>query len=145
MSTQPAALAEFQRQRTAAHRAAVSEAIRALNAGCEAINVSAVAARAGVDRSYIYDHPDLLDEIRQLGGGSRALVRRPIEERGSQASLQARLATAHAELARLRAENRDLRHHLEEALGARWDAQRTPRSNGTRDEPELKSGSYICS
>jgi Family of unknown function (DUF6262) len=128
MSTQPTALAEFQRQRTATHREAVSRTIRTLNASCEAISVSAVAAGAGVDRSYIYDHPDLLDEIRQLRGDSQAVVRRPIKERGSQASLQARLATAHAELARLRAENRDLRHHLENALGAHWDAQLTPAS-----------------
>lgn len=124
MSTQPTALAEFQRQRTANHRDAVLKAIRHLGASCEAINVSVVAARAGVDRSYIYDHPDLLDEIRQRReSDSRPVTRRPLQERGSQASLQARLATAHAELARLRAENHELRRRFEDTLGAHWDAQ----------------------
>ena len=42
---------------TATHRDAVLRAIRRLNASCEAINVSTVAARAGVDRSYIMSTP----------------------------------------------------------------------------------------
>lgn len=135
MSTQPTALAEFQRQRTATHREAVLQAIRHLNASCEPINVSAVAARAGVDRSYIYDHPDLLDEIRRRRQNDpRPATSRPIQERGSPASLQARLATAHAELARLRAENRELHRRLEDTLGTDWDAQLAPRPHtpGTR-------------
>lgn len=128
MSTQPTALTEFQRQRTATHRDAVLQAIRHLNASCEPINVSTVAARAGVDRSYIYDHPDLLDEIRQRRHNDpRPAGKRPLQERGSQASLQARLATAHAELARLRAENRELRRRLEDTLGSDWHTQLAPR------------------
>lgn len=124
MSVQPTALAEFQCQRTATYRAAVLKAIRHLNTSGETINVSAVAARAGVGRSYIYDHPGLLAEIRQRRDRDpRPADRRPLQERGSQASLQARLATAHAELARLRAENRDLRRHLEDTLGTQWDTQ----------------------
>jgi hypothetical protein len=128
VSTQPTALAEFQRQRTATHRDAVLQAIRHLNANCEAINVSTVAARAGVDRSYIYDHPDLLDEIRQRRHNDpRPAGQRPLHERGSHASLQARLAAAHAELARLRAENRELRRRLEDRLASDWDTQLAPR------------------
>jgi hypothetical protein len=89
-----------------------------------ASRVSAVAARAGVDRSYIYDHPDLLSEIRPLRErNSSPMARRPLQERGSQASLQARLAAAHAELARLRADNRELRRCLEDTLGAQWNEQ----------------------
>jgi hypothetical protein len=124
MSAQPAPLAEFQRERSASHREAVLGAIRDLDAAGGAINVSAVAARAGVDRSYIYKHADLLAEVRRLRDRDRPTpTRRPAGERASEASLQARLATAHDELARLRAENRELSRRLEEALGAKWHAE----------------------
>jgi hypothetical protein len=127
MSAQPVPLAEFQRQRGASHREGVLRAIRDLDAAGAAINVSAVADRAGVDRSYIYNHPDLLARVRRLRDSDRpALTRRPVAERASEASLQARLAAAHDELARLRAENRELRRRLEEALGAQWDADLAP-------------------
>jgi Family of unknown function (DUF6262) len=123
MSAQPAPLAEFQRQRSADRREAVLRAIRELDAASAAINVAAVAARAGVDRSYIYDHPDLFAEVRRLRDGDRPTpTRRPVAERASEASLQARLASAHEEITRLRAENRELRRRLEEALGDRWDS-----------------------
>ncbi len=121
MSTQPAALAEFQRHRSATRREAVAKAIRSLNAASEPVNVSAVAARAGVDRSYIYDHPDLLKDIVRLReGDSRPLACRPAEERATEASLRARLAATHDELVRLRTENSELRRRLEETLGECW-------------------------
>jgi hypothetical protein len=104
----------------------VLRAIRDLDGAGAAINVSAIAARAAVDRSYIYSHPDRLAEVRRLrDGGQPAPRRKRVAERASEASLRARLATAHDELARLRGENRELRRRLEEALGAQWDAELT--------------------
>jgi uncharacterized protein DUF6262 len=124
VSAQPAPLAEFQRRRSARHRQAVLGAIRELDAAGAAVNVSAVASRAGVDRSYIYNQPDLLAEVRRLSDGDRPTpTRRPVAERASEASLRARLASAHGEITRLRVENRELRRRLEEALGAQWDNQ----------------------
>jgi hypothetical protein len=53
-----------------------------------------------VDRSYIYDHPDLLDQIRQQRDTTPVtLAPRPIAERSTPASLQARVTSAHEEIA----------------------------------------------
>jgi hypothetical protein len=101
----------------------------ALDAAGTAINVSAVAASAGVDRSY--NQPDLLAEVRRLRDEHRpGPTRRPAAERASEGSLQARLAAAHHEVARLRAENRELRRRLEEAR----------RPVGCRPRPRLNAG-----
>ena len=62
---QPEALATFQRQRSAQRRDAVIAAIRQLDSAALPVTVAGVAAQAGVDRSYIYSHPDLLEQIRQ--------------------------------------------------------------------------------
>jgi hypothetical protein len=70
----------------------VLRAIRDLDGAGAAINVSAIAARAAVDRSYIYSHPDLLAEVRRLrDGGQPAPRRKRVAERASEASLRARL------------------------------------------------------
>jgi hypothetical protein len=119
---QPDALAAFQRQRSAQRRSAVTAAIRKLDRTAEAITVAGVAARAGVDRSYIYGHPDLLAEIRQRRTAAPVpLAPRPAVDRSTLASLKARLAGAHQEIARLKAENRAMRERLAVALGEAWE------------------------
>ena len=126
---QPDALAAFQRQRSAQHRNAVTAAIRELDRGAQPVTVAGVAALAGVDRSYIYGHPDLLEEIRTRRSTTPSkLTPRPAADRGTIASLQARLASAHEEIARLKAENRTVRERLSNALGDTWEAELT----GTR-------------
>jgi len=121
---QPEALAAFQRQRSAQHRDAVTAAIRQLDRGAQPVTVAGVAALAGVDRSYIYGHPDLLEEIRTRRSTTPSkLAPRPAADRATIASLQARLASAHEEIARLKAENRTVREHLTNALGATWEAE----------------------
>jgi hypothetical protein len=131
---QPEALATFQSQRSVQRRTAVLNAIRQLDRAAHPVTVAGVAALAGVDRSYIYDHPDLLDQIRQQRGTTPVkLAPRPAAERSTLASLQARLASAHEEITRLNAENRKLRDRLAVTLGDAWQADLTdtlPRGSG---------------
>ncbi|HWJ50737.1 MAG TPA: DUF6262 family protein, partial [Solirubrobacteraceae bacterium] len=103
---QPEPLAAFQRQRSAERRNAVIAAIRKLERAGESITVAGVAALAGVDRSYIYDQADLLEDIRQRRATPVTPAPRPAVERSTIASLQARLRSADEEIARLKAENR---------------------------------------
>jgi hypothetical protein len=120
---QPEALATFQSQRSAHHRNAVLDAIRQLDRAAHPVTVAGVAALAAVDRSYIYTHPELLAEVRQRRAATPIkLARRPAADRATIASLQARLASAHEEIARLKAENRTIRERLTAALGESWDA-----------------------
>ena len=128
---QPEALATFQRQRSAQRRDAVIAAIRQLDSAALPVTVAGVAAQAGVDRSYIYSHPDLLEQIRQQRSTTVKLAPRPVAERSTLASLQARVTSAHEEIIRLKAENRKLRDRLASALGDAWQADiEVPRAAG---------------
>jgi hypothetical protein len=121
---QPEALAAFQRRRSAERRDWVIAAIRKLDRTEQPVTVSGVAALAGVDRSYIYSQPDLLEEIdRHRDATPVKLARRPAGDRATIASLQARLASAHEEIARLKAEHRSLHDRLAVALGESWEAE----------------------
>ena len=122
MSAQPPGLERFQRERSQATRAAIIAAVGELDRAGQQINISALARHVGVDRSYLYEHPDLLEQVRALGR-SRSPHRpsRPAAEQASLESLRARLEVAHTELARLRAENSELRRALERGLGERWE------------------------
>jgi hypothetical protein len=85
----------------------------------------------GVDRSYIYDQVDLLEDIRQRRATPVRPVARPAAERATLESLQARLASAHEEIARLKAENRSLRERVAIVLGDAWQAEiELPRAAG---------------
>jgi hypothetical protein len=53
------------------------------------------------------------------------MARRPAADRATVASLQARLASAHDEIARLKAENRTIRERLAIALGEAWETELT--------------------
>jgi Family of unknown function (DUF6262) len=80
------------------------------------IAVSAIARAAGVDRSFLYRHRDLLEKIHTLaveppatGEGTAPAVTR--------ASLQTDLLAAHERAARLHARIQHLEKRLSEALG----------------------------
>ncbi len=121
---QPEALAAFQRQRSAQRRAAVTAAVRKLDRAGEPVTLAGVAELVGVDRSYIHSQPDLTEQIRQLRTTTPAkLAARPAAERATITSLQARLASAHEEITRLKIENRALHQRLSVALGDAWDAE----------------------
>jgi hypothetical protein len=104
----------------------VTAAIGKLDRAAQPVTVSGVAALAGVDRGYIYTQPDLLAEIRRRRTAEPPkLARRPAADRATVASLQARLASAHDEIMRLKAENRAIRERLAIALGEVWETELT--------------------
>ena len=91
--------------------------IKALNAarkdGSE-LSVSAIARAAGVDRTFLYRHPDLLAQIHAaqtspLPGAGGAAV--------TMASLRADLVNAQVRIARLAGHNKQLEKRLSELLG----------------------------
>lgn len=132
---QPEPLAAFQATRSAQRRSAVVAALRKLDRSSQPVTVAGVAALAGVDRSYVYDHPDLLEEIRKRRCLAPQLTPRPAADRATTTSLQARLASAHEEIRRLKAENRALRARLATVLGEAWDGELTASRRGAGEQP----------
>ncbi len=87
---------------------------KALTEGTE-ISVSGIARTAGVDRSFLYRHHDLLDKLHALhaqppAGGATGPT-------ATRASLQADLLAAHERAVRLHARVQHLEKRLSEALG----------------------------
>jgi hypothetical protein len=96
-------------------RQRVLKAIDQTAAAGEELSVSAIARRAGVDRTFLYRHRELLEQVHAreaqppgLPGGGAAV---------SRASLQADLLAAHDRSARLAARIRQLEHRLSRQLG----------------------------
>ncbi|WP_083298527.1 DUF6262 family protein [Mycolicibacterium grossiae] len=79
-----------------------------------AVSVASIARAAGVDRSFLYRHPDLLANIHT----SQAT---PTSQQSgmsvTNASLRADLANAQQRIARMAAHNRQLERKLSETLG----------------------------
>ncbi|GAA4028627.1 hypothetical protein [Streptomyces plumbiresistens] len=100
------------------------------------VSVAAIARRAGVDRTFLYRHRDLLGQVHAqaaepptVPGGRGPAV--------SRASLQADLAAADARTARLAAQVRRLEVRLSEALGEQvW---RESGIGGPDDTEQLKA------
>jgi hypothetical protein len=91
------------------------------------ITFQSVARHAGVSRQWLYEQPDLRDEIDRLRGAARGQATGIKKaERASDASLRQRLATLNAENRRLREENQALKTELALAYGARRDAATAP-------------------
>jgi polyhydroxyalkanoate synthesis regulator phasin len=88
---------------------------RALTEGSE-ISVSDLARAAGVDRSFLYRHRDLLEKLHALKATPPATGQAsgPVVTR---ASLQADLLAAHERAARLNGRVQHLEKRLSEALG----------------------------
>ena len=110
------------RRQNARHKA--SQAIERLDQQGEPITFAAIAAAAGVSRTWLYRQDDLRELIGRLRANHNRPVRTPITQRASDASLRQRLDTARDEMiARLpAAENADLR-------------QRTRTTNSANSEP----------
>lgn len=83
-------------------------------AGGGEISVSGIARAAGVDRTFLYRHPDLLARVHALEAAPPAAAPGRAVTR---ASLQADLLTAHERTARLAARIRQLEQRLSETLG----------------------------
>ena len=114
-SSATSALVEGRRADSARRRQRV---IRALNDATTTggdTSVSGIARRAGVDRTFLYRHPDLLEQLHT------ANTTPPAGEPGgstvTKASLQADLANAHERTRRLTSRVHQLEKRLSEALG----------------------------
>ena len=113
--TRSAAMTQGRRADSARRRQRVLKALNdATNKG-DRISVSGIARRAGVDRSFLYRHRDLLEQIHtaetqppNTPGGGPAV---------SRASLQADLTNAHQRSIRLAAHVQQLEQRLSEVLG----------------------------
>jgi hypothetical protein len=129
MADQPAQLAAWQAARREDKRERVRAAIRRLDARGARITFAAVADEARVNRSFVYSHEDLAEEVKRLREESAGPLKpRPRRERASAASLHVRLCAAQqtnaeqrVEIKRLREENRALRDELSRLRGERWE------------------------
>jgi Family of unknown function (DUF6262) len=87
------------------------------------ISVSAIARAAGVDRSFLYRHRDLLEKIHALAAEPAAATSERAGPAVTRASLQADLLAAHERAARLHGRVQHLERRLSDALGERaWHA-----------------------
>ena len=108
----------------AARRANALDAARAaigrLDQQGRQITFRAVAAEAGVSRSWLYSDPDVraeIERLRALGSPRSAPV--PASQRATGESLRQRLDALHDEITRLRQDNQCLRDQLARELGRR--------------------------
>lgn len=114
-SERTAAMAEGRRADTARRRQRVLTALGEAAADGDEITVSGIAGRAGVDRTFLYRHRDLLEQLHALearppnaAGGSFAVTR---------ASLESDLLASQHRGARLAARVQHLEHRLSELIG----------------------------
>ena len=103
------------RHQAALHKA--SNAIERLDRAGQPINFSAVAAAAGVSRTWLYRNPGIRDLITRLRTEPSRPARTRAAQRATAESLRARLDAAAQEISRLRAENATLREHAARHLG----------------------------
>ena len=98
-------------------RARAVQALRELDRTGAPVTFAAVAAFAGVSRSWLYAQPDIRDQIARLREATSrspaATV--PAAQRTTDASLLRRLEAAHTERRRLQEENTQLRQEIARA------------------------------
>ena len=109
------AMAAGRRADTARRRSRVQTALAEANNDGEEISVTNIARRAGVNRSFLYRHPDLLEQLHAADAQPPHTT-----ETGpavTRASLQADLLNAHQRASRLTARVHQLEARLSELLG----------------------------
>jgi uncharacterized protein YceH (UPF0502 family) len=108
-------MAEGRRADSARRRQRVLQALNDTLGRGEQVNLSSLARRAGVDRSFLYRHSDLLGQLHGLQ------AQRPstpgVGPAVSRASLEADLLNAQQRSARLAARVQQLEQRLSQALG----------------------------
>ena len=120
-------LAQHARQRHERTLQRASETLTALADSGGPVSIAALAARAGVSRSWIYTQPELRDRIEQLQQRSSRISRRADgAHRASDESLRRRLAVAHERNTQLCKENQQLRESLAHAHGQLRAARAAP-------------------
>lgn len=102
---------------TARRRQRVITALKRARAEGTEISVSHVARAAAVDRSFLYRHRDLLDNVHALAGEPSTTAAVRAGPAITRASLEADLLAAQERAARLNARVQHLGKRLSEALG----------------------------
>jgi cell division protein FtsB len=119
-SGRAAAMTAGRRAEADRHRQRVLAAITAAIADGQAVTVSGIARRAGVDRTFFYRHRDLLGQVHALAAQPLSLSS---DAAVSRASLQADLHAAQARAARYAARVQQLERRLSELMGEQtWQA-----------------------
>ena len=111
-----AAMTKGRQADSARRRQRVIAALERAAADGTEISVSGIARTAGVDRTFLYRHRDLLEKIHALEAAPPAVGNAP-GPGVTRASLQADLLAAHERALRLTARTRQLERRLSEALG----------------------------
>jgi len=106
---------------SARRRDRVTKALADTLAASEQISVSAIAAKAGVDRTFLYRHRDLLEQVHAAEAQPRGTTATgPVVSR---VSLQADLLAAQQRCVRVAARTQQLEKRLSELLGEQaWRA-----------------------
>jgi len=112
-TTPTSAMVEGRRADSARRRQRVIKALNAATTAGTEISVSAIARTAGVDRTFLYRHRDLLAQIHT----AQTRTAGPAGTAASTASLRADLANAHERAARQAVRIRTLEKRLSELLG----------------------------
>jgi hypothetical protein len=102
------------------HQATLTKAsntIERLDRSGQLVTFSAVAAAAGVSRTWLYRNPSIRDLITRLRTEPSQPASTPAAQRATAESLRARLDAARQEITRLRAENATLREQAARHLG----------------------------
>ncbi|MFE3081510.1 DUF6262 family protein [Nocardia tengchongensis] len=114
----PNPMIEGRQADSARRRQRVIKAVNTARRDGSELSVSAIARAAGVDRSFVYRHRDLLAQIHTA---QAAPITGPATRGGAAAvttaSLKADLANAQARISRLAAHNKQLERKLSEFLG----------------------------
>ena len=132
MHSNPAPLAIAAARRHELTRAKAIQALRELDRAGAPVTFAALAAAAGISRSWLYTQPDIRDQIQRLRS---ATARTPVPaaipagQRAIDASLRTRLTAALQRNQALADENTRLRRQLARALGD----QRTTRTRSGND------------
>jgi len=121
-------LAQANARRHLAALSAAHRAIEQLQRQGQAVSFSTVAQSAGVSRGWLYRQ----DQIRRQRALQPPAARKVTAQRATADSLRQRLDAAHAEITRLRAENRSLREQIARHLGL----QRAQHGEHTSAEPQ---------
>jgi hypothetical protein len=116
-------------------RARAIQALRELDRAGTPVTFAAVAATAGISRSWLYTQPDIRTQLEQLRKATQDAPGPaiPASQRASDPSLRSRLATALQRNRALAGENARLRRQLARTLGDQRSAQ--PQSGN--DRPRL--------
>jgi Family of unknown function (DUF6262) len=118
--------------RSLAATARAGRSLRELHHRGADVNFAAVAAIAGVSRQFLYTHPQLRDEIKQLRGErDSTLARTSTAKPASEASLRSRLRAALDDNQRLREANTRLRDELAVAHGRARELETSQRTGRT--------------